>query len=350
MPASTASRPGSAKLRFVSPDSPGLTRRKRGKGFCYYTANGALIRDPRLIARIRKLAIPPAWRDVWICPDPRGHLQAVGRDERGRRQYRYHDAWRPRRDRSKYAQALEFGKSLPRIRRKVARDLRHPVLDRTRVAAAVVRLMDVAYVRVGNAAYAKENNSYGATTLQTRHALLDGRAVRLRFTAKGGKMVRHKITDRQLVRTVRRCHELPGQMLFCYRDQSGEVRPVSSDEVNDYIREAAGGPFTAKDFRTWAASVLAFERTAELLRRQAEDGKDRRKIPLKKVIAPVADDLGNTPAICRKSYIHPDVLETVKEGRADPGDFLAWPPPTKHLSAGERALMRFLAKKKKPHP
>jgi DNA topoisomerase I len=332
------------KLVFVSPDSPGITRRRRGKGFCYYSARGTLIRDPKLIQRIRKLAIPPAWEEVWICPRPNGHLQAVGRDSRGRRQYRYHDDWRPRRDRSKYAATLAFGKALPRIRRHIAQDIRRPGLDRRRITAAVLRLMDVAHLRIGNPEYAEQNESYGATTLKTKHALLDGRALQLRFTAKGGKRVRRRITDRQLVRTVRRCHELPGQALFAYIGESGKIHPITSSDVNDYLREVAGGPFTAKDFRTWAASALAFKRTAELLG-EREDKARKRKIPLKAVVEPVAEDLANTPAICKKSYIHPDVLEPLRNDGPKPKDFLGWPPATRHMSAAERAFLKFLEKK-----
>jgi len=333
------------KLVFVSPDSPGITRRRRGKGFCYYSARGALIRDRGLIRRIRKLAIPPAWEEVWICPRPNGHIQAVGRDSRGRRQYRYHDDWRPRRDRDKYAATLAFGKALPRIRRRVARDIRQPGLERARITAAIVRLMDVAHVRVGNPEYARQNDSYGATTLKTRHALLDGRALELSFTAKGGKRVQRRITDRQLVRTVRRCHELPGHALFAYADDSGKPHPVTSGDVNEYLREIAGGPFTAKDFRTWAASVLAFERTAELMRDRADEER-KKKIPLKAVVEPVAEDLANTPAICKKSYIHPEVLEPLKNGGPKAEDFLGWPPAGRHMSAAERAFLKFLEKKK----
>jgi DNA topoisomerase IB len=285
-----------AGLRYADPAEPGIRRIRRGRGFSYRDAAGRLVKDPATLARIRALAIPPAWREVWICASARGHIQAMGRDARGRRQYRYHADWTKARDQTKFERSIAFARALPRLRRRVARDLRRPGMPRDKVLAAVVRLLDRTLLRVGNERYARENSSFGLTTLRNRHARPDGRGgMRLSFRGKGGKRFEVGLSDRRLVRIIRACQDLPGQRLFEYRDENGDERPVESEDVNDYIRAVTGDDFTAKDFRTWAATVLA----AQELRRNDD---------LPAVVRAVAEQLGNTPAVCRRSYINPVVL------------------------------------------
>ncbi|HEU4622418.1 MAG TPA: DNA topoisomerase IB [Burkholderiaceae bacterium] len=311
MPSSTTTIPPEralaayAGLHYVSDAMPGIARKwARDKPY-YVDAQGKRVRDAATLERIRKLAIPPAYVDVWICPDPNGHLQATGRDARGRKQYRYHERWREIRDADKYGQMLEFGHALPRIRMRIKRDIAKPGLPRDRVIAAVVRLLDLTRIRIGNEEYARENRSYGLTTLRTRHVRERGREIVLEFRGKSGVHHRASVGDPVLNRVIRRCLELPGQELFRYVDEQGEPRTVTSTDVNDYLREITGGDFTAKDFRTWAGSVRAFA----ALRDRREESVTALKKHIVDVVRLVAAELGNTPAVCRKSYVHPAVFE-----------------------------------------
>jgi DNA topoisomerase-1 len=306
------SAPGSAGsgLVFSSDADPGITRQRSGRGFRYLTPNGRPVRDPAVLDRIRALAIPPAWTDVWICRDPRGHLQAVGRDARGRKQPCYHATWRARRDDEKFARLAGFGRALPAIRRRVDRDLLRTNLSRERVLATVVRLLEVTSLRVGNEEYARTNRSFGLTTLRDRHVSVSPSGVRFRFRGKGGRTHTVGVRDRRLARIVARCQSLPGQELFQYLDDDGEPRSIESADVNDYIREAAGEEVTAKDFRTWAGTLLAFR----ALRASPGRGRAEVQASLKRSIEEVADALGNTPAVSRQSYIAPAVVRAHQDG------------------------------------
>ncbi|HUP55646.1 MAG TPA: DNA topoisomerase IB [Methylomirabilota bacterium] len=300
-----------AGLQYTTDTRPGITRRRSGKGFAYRAADGAIVRDREVLDRIRKLAIPPAWTDVWICPRPNGHLQASGRDARGRKQYRYHAGWHERRGTDKFDRMLAFSDVLPRIRRRCDADLATRGLSREKVLAAVVRLLELTLIRVGNDEYARLNRSFGLTTLRDRHARIEGAAVRFRFRGKSGREHEVGLRDRRLAGIVRRCQELPGQELFQYVDDTGEVRDVASDDVNAYIREASGGEFTAKDFRTWAGTVLAY-RALRALQPGAGEGAARKNVV--EAIRQTADRLGNTPAVARGSYVHPAVLDAYLAG------------------------------------
>lgn len=299
-----------APLRHVDDRRPGYTRRRLRNGFAYYAPDGTRIRDADEIARINALAIPPAYTDVWICTDPRGHLQATGRDARGRKQYRYHPQWRATRDANKYARMAEFARALPRIRARVARDLALPGMPRAKIVATVVRLLDTTLARIGNAEYARENASYGLTTLRKRHVTIGPGQVRLRFTGKSG--IEHDVTvdDPRVGRIVRRCAELPGHELFQYLDEDGTRHSVGSCDVNDYLRDAAGAAFTAKDYRTWAGSVQALA----LLRRVPQQDVAHASKQIVETVRTVAEVLRNTPAVCRRCYIHPVVLDTFEAG------------------------------------
>jgi DNA topoisomerase-1 len=300
-----------AKLRYVNDQKPGLTRQRDGDGWRFYKPDGTELTDPDDIARIKKLAIPPAYTDVWICPDPRGHLQAVGRDARGRKQYRYHAKWRTVRDEAKYGKMLVFGRVLPLIRENVQKDLGLPGLPKRKVVAAIVALLEKTMMRVGNEEYAKQNGSFGLTTLRTRHAKV--KAGHIVFDFKGKHGVKHHIdlADRRLARVVERCHDLPGQDLFQFEDEDGTRHHVGSDDVNDYLHEVTGEEITAKDFRTWAATNLA---AAALVEFEAFDTTAMAKKNLVRAVENVAIKLGNTPAICRKCYIHPAVFEGYLDG------------------------------------
>jgi DNA topoisomerase-1 len=300
-----------AGLHHSSDARPGITRRRSGRGFTYRDRDGATIRDEKTLARIRSLAIPPAWTEVWICPSPLGHIQATGRDARGRKQYRYHPRWRVRRDAGKFERMLEFADALPAIRARCDADLALPGLPREKVLAAVVRLLELTLIRVGNDEYARLNKSFGLTTLQDRHAVVEGSKVHFRFRAKSGKIQEVDLKDRRLARLVKRCQELPGQELFQYIDDDGEVRDVASDDVNAYLREATGGGFTAKDFRTWAGTLLAFRALSSLGPAQ---GKTASRKNVLHAIRQVADGLGNTPTVARGSYVHPAVVDAYLEG------------------------------------
>jgi len=301
------------RLIHTSDDVPGIRRRRSGKGFAYLGPSGRRITDADVIARIRHLAIPPAYTDVWICIDPRGHLQATGRDARRRKQYRYHPEWRTLRDHDKFARLFEFGRSLPRLRRRLRADLKLPGLPRDKVLAIVASLLGKTMGRVGNREYLRENGSYGLTTLRDRHlALLRGGRARLSFRGKSGQPHELTIDDARLARLLRRCQQLPGQQLFQYIDDDGHAQPIDSGMVNDYLQRATGESFTAKDFRTWGATALAVERLARTPLPRTERLRAGQIVT---VVKEVAEVLGNTPAICRKSYIDPIVFDAWRDGR-----------------------------------
>lgn len=322
-------------LRHSSDAEPGISRKRMGRYWAYFDAEGKRVTDRAEIDRLNAIGLPPAYSDAWFCADPDGHLQATGIDARGRKQYRYHADFRAKRESAKYEGLLEFGKALPRLRRRVERDLKRRDLCRETVLAAVVRLLDTEHIRIGNEEYAKANKSYGATTLRSRHLKRTGHSLMMRFAGKHGIVKEVKITDTNLKRIVKRCQELPGQMLFQYVNGDGEPKPISSGDVNDYIREATGGDFTAKHFRTWSASAIALEQ----MLKKAEDAR----ITVKTVVEPVAEALGNTPAISRKAYVHPQLLDAVKENPRDPLRGMERPKGRKRLSTCEMGLLQFLA-------
>ncbi|MGE5722863.1 MAG: DNA topoisomerase IB [Sphingomonadales bacterium] len=320
-------------LCYVDDAMPGITRKRRGRYWMYFDPGGKRITDREEIDRLNRIALPPAYVDAWFCPSPNGHIQAIGYDAKGRKQYRYHEDFRAQQEAAKYERCADFGRALPKLRKRVEEDLGKRTLSREAVVAAVVRLLDHEHLRVGNEAYAKENNSFGATTLRSRHARVLGRSVTMRFKGKHGIERQLTITDRNLTRIVRRCNDLPGQNLFQYVDDEGEPQPVTSTDVNAYIREAMGEEFTAKHFRTWGASVIAFEQLCNA----GEEG-----VSVKEMLEPVAEALGNTPAISRKSYVHPDLVEAVKNNPHDPLGDLRCPRATLYLSSAERGLIAFL--------
>jgi len=300
-----------AALRYVNDLMPGITRHAARNGFDYRLPDGSLVRDIATLKRIRALAIPPAWKDVWICRDPNGHLQATGRDQRGRKQYRYHPRWREVRDEAKYSKLLVFARVLPLIRARVEEDLQRPGLQRERVLAAVVRLMQLTLFRVGNSEYAKSNKSYGLTTLRDRHVRIEGSHIHLSFRGKSGNRYESDINDRRLARIVKGCRDLPGYELFQYLDDDGNQHVVGSEEVNAYLREITGEEITAKDFRTWAGTHLA----AQALRGFRHlDTESKRKKAIVRAVEKVAQHLGNTPAVCRRCYIHPAILDGYVDG------------------------------------
>jgi len=299
-----------AGLRYANDRRPGITRRRSGKGFAYRRPDGSAVDAPTR-ERIRALAIPPAWTDVWICPDPAGHLQATGRDARRRKQYRYHARWRSHRDEAKFEQLLDLSRVLPRIRARCDRDLAKPGLSREKVLAAVVRLLEATLIRVGNDEYARLNRSFGLTTLRTRHATVRGSAIRFRFRGKSGQQHEVGLRDQRLARIVRRCQDLPGQELFQYLDADGEPHDISSDDVNDYLREISGADVTAKDFRTWAGTVLAYRALRALAPGTGERDAQRNVV---EAVRLTAGRLGNTPAVARQSYVHPAILEAYLDG------------------------------------
>jgi DNA topoisomerase-1 len=302
-------------------------------GFRYTGPDGRLIRNPADLKRITALAIPPAWKDVWICPDPKGHLQATGRDARGRKQYRYHAQWRTHRDTNKFDRLEEFAAVLPKLRARVQADLARPGLPREKVLATVVQLLEKSLIRVGNDEYAKTNKSFGLTTLRDQHVDVKGGTVRFRFRGKSGKLHNVVINDRRLARIIKHCRDLPGQELFQYLDDEGEVRDVNSADVNAYLREITGRDFTAKDFRTWSATVLA----ATALREQAGGSTAALKKNVVRAVEAVSGLLGNTPAVCRKSYIHPVVLECYMDRSMDEKLARAVPASVKRVASKLRA-------------
>jgi DNA topoisomerase-1 len=325
-----------AGLRYSRDDGPGIRRVGRGKSFRYVNANGRPV-SLRDLTRIRSLVIPPAWTNVWICPDPRGHLQATGRDARGRKQYRYHPRWREVRDDDKYGRLPEFGRALPAIRRRLGRDIRRPGLPREKVLAAVVTLLATTFIRVGNDEYARQNQSFGLTTMRDGHVRISGAKVTFLFRGKSG--VRHELQldDRRLARIVRQCRDLPGQELFQYVDEHGRVVDVGSDDVNAYLKEITGTDFTSKDFRTWAGTVLA----AKLLSAcQPCSSATALKKSVATAIDQVARQLGNTRAVCRKCYVHPAVIDAYLDGSITRA--------MGKLTDAEAALLRLLQRRRGP--
>ena len=319
-----------ALLCYVDDGLPGITRRQLKRGWAYFDAKGQRITDRDEIDRLNAVGMPPAYVDCWFCPSAQGHIQATGYDARGRKQYRYHPDFRAGQDADKYERCAAFGRALPLLRARVESDLQGRALERDTVIAAVIRLLDLGRVRVGNESYAKANKSYGATTLRRKHARIMSGKIKLQFRAKSGKMQQLTIADNRLVRLARRCQDLPGQHLFQYLDDAGEAHPVGSADVNAYLRETMGEAFSAKHFRTWGASVIAFEALLDA----------GGKMPLKAMIAPVCDALGNTPAIARKSYVHPALIEAAQGEGLPQG--LKLPRRTKYLSSHERGLVEFL--------
>ena len=319
-------------LVHVSDQDPGIRRRKARSGFDYFRPDGAPVRDEATLDRIRKLAIPPAWTDVWISPEPRGHIQAVGRDQRRRKQYRYHEDWRRVRDSCKYDRVIAFGRALPKLRRHVETDLARRGLPREKVLAAVVRVMEITLIRVGNAEYAKQNKSFGLTTLRDRHVRIGGGRAIFEFQGKSGKPHRTGFQDRRLARIVKACQDLPGQRLFQYLDEDGQRRAVESADVNSYIREAMGEDFSAKDFRTWAGTLAA---ARALIASEPCTSAAQAKRTINTCVKAVAGVLGNTAAVCRSAYIHPAVLDAYAEGRLDLKS-------TSDERAFELAVLRFL--------
>ena len=322
----------SAKIVHSDDTKPGITRKKIRGHWAYYDAKGERITDRDEIDRLNAIGLPPAYKDAWFCPKPNGHIQATGYDEKGRKQYRYHVGFREQQEAAKYEKTAEFGRALPKLRKQVAADLRKRSLSKERAVAAVVRLLDQSHIRVGNEDYVEQNGSYGATTLRNQHAKVKGDTLKLRFKAKSGKDCDMAVTDRSLSRFVKACQDLDEQHLFAWLDADGEAHPVSSSDVNEYIKTASGGDFTAKNFRTWGASLLAFE---------ALVGADK-DLTLKQLLEPVTAKLGNTPAIARKSYVHPDLIDLVKQDQDRFRRALKLPRATSALSREERGLIAFL--------
>lgn len=300
-----------AGLRYMTDAAPGIRRRRAGKGFTYFGVDGGRISDADRLAWITALAIPPAWTEVWISPVKRGHLQATGRDARGRKQYRYHPRWREVRDEAKYGRLIEFARALPRIRRRTDHDLRRRGLPREKVLALVVRLLEATLIRVGNEEYARDNGSFGLSTLRDRHVRGNGADLRFVFKGKSGKEHAVRVQDRRLARVVRQCQELPGQELFQFVDADGARQSIDSDSVNAYLREVSGADFTAKDFRTWAGTVAASMALRGFL--DIDDAAGRKKA-IVSAIEEVAGQLGNTPAVCRACYVHPDIIDAYLDG------------------------------------
>jgi len=329
-----------AGLQYVSDDCPGYTRKPRNGEFEYLDTQGKRIRDEQRILRIKRLAIPPAWTDVWICPSSTGHVQATGRDARRRKQYRYHERWRELRDENKFDRLADFAKALPKIRRRVAKDLKLRGLPREKVLATVVRLLERTFIRIGNEEYARENKSFGLTTIKNRHVTVRGPHLRFRFRGKSGRQHEVDVTDRRIAKIVSKCQDLPGQDLFQYVSDDGKVRNVTSQDVNDYLREITNENFTAKDFRTWAGTVLA---AIALSAQGAFETKKQPKANVKTAVCAVAQLLGNTPAICRKCYVHPGIVEAYLSGRqiAGLGEAIGTHDNI-NLRAVEAAILKFL--------
>lgn len=336
-----------AGLRYVSDDRPGYSRRAKNGDFEYLDTEGKRIRDEQRLLRIRRLAIPPAWTEVWICPSSNGHIQATGRDARRRKQYRYHERWREIRDADKFARLADFAAALPKIRRRITQDMRSPGLPRQKVLATVVRLLERSFIRVGNEEYARENKSFGLTTMKNRHVTVRGARLRFRFRGKSGRDHDVDITDRRIAKIVTKCQDLPGQDLFKYVDDDGEVRDVTSQDVNDYLREITGEDFTAKDFRTWAGTLLA---TTALTAQEPFETKKQAKANVKAAICAVAELLGNTPAVCRKCYVHPAIVATYLKGGQIAGfEEASKPVVHRKLRAIERLLLKFLHTQNSTH-
>jgi DNA topoisomerase-1 len=313
-PPAIADRRGAAEgagLVYVSSEGPGLSRHRAGKGFVYRTADGQRVSDLATLKRIRSLAIPPAWSSVWVCSNPMGHIQAVGHDERGRKQYRYHAKFRELRDGAKFEHMIHFAQALPGLRRHVAEHMAAPGLGRQKVLATVVYLLETTMIRVGNSSYARENKSYGLTTLLNRHVRIEGSEIRFHFKGKSGKIWRLGVRDRRIARIVKSCQELPGQHLFQYIDEAGQRQAVTSSDVNAYLKQISGADITAKDFRTWTGTVLAAMALSDF---ETADTRARAKKNVTRAIEHVSARLGNTPTICRKCYIHPQILSAYLDG------------------------------------
>jgi DNA topoisomerase-1 len=300
-----------AGLRYVTDQTPGIIRKRAGKGFYYIGNDGKHIRDPKILTRIRGLAIPPAWQDVWICSNPDGHLQATGRDAKGRKQHRYHQQWREIRDATKYERLTAFVQALPRIRRTIKRDLSKRVLSREKILATVVRLLETTLIRVGNEEYARHNNSFGLTTMRDRHVKVNGATITFQFQGKSGIQHAVDLTDPRLAKIVKQSQELPGYELFQYTDENGKPQSIESADVNAYLRDITGQDFTAKDFRTWAGTVLAARALQEF---RTFDSQAQAKRNVVQAIESVAKRMGNTKAVCRKCYVHPGILNSYMEG------------------------------------
>jgi DNA topoisomerase-1 len=333
-----------AGLRYVNDGEPGIARRGTDvANFSYHRPNGSEIRAPHVLKRIRALAIPPAWTDVWICPDPNGHIQATGRDDKGRKQYRYHPRWQEVRDQTKYERMIAFARALPKIRARIDADLARPGLGRDRVIAAVVRLLERSLIRVGNDEYAMSNDSYGLTTLHDRHVAVQGNTIAFRFRAKSGKFRNIELDAPRLSKIVRACQDLPGQELFQYRDEHGQVHDVTSSDVNAWLHEVTGEEFTAKDFRTWEGTVLA---ALALRAQELPPTKAAQKRVMNAAIDQVAEALGNTRAVCRKAYVHPQVFGAFSDGTlARALEPRRGCKPMKRLGEAELAVLDFLCGK-----
>jgi len=332
-----------AGLRYVSDDRPGYTRKANGEVFKWFDAEGTLIRDEQRLLRINRLAIPPAWTEVWVSPSLNGHIQATGRDARRRKQYLYHERWREVRDENKYDRIISFGKALPKIRKRVSQDLKLQGLPREKVLATVVQLLERTFIRIGNEEYARENKSFGLTTMKDRHVEVKGSKLRFRFRGKSGREHEVDVTDRRIAKIISKLQDLPGQDLFQYLDEDGKVRDISSQDVNEYLREITGEDFSAKDFRTWAGTVL----TAIALNAQEKfETQKQAKSNIKTAISAVARILGNTPAICRKCYVHPAVLETYLDQKSIDGlkrtTEEALEKEDVDLRSSEKAVLKFL--------
>jgi DNA topoisomerase I len=331
-----------AGLRYVSDDQPGFSRRRKGEEFEYFDAKRKPIRDQQRLLRISRLAIPPAWTEVWICPSPNGHIQATGRDARRRKQYQYHDRWREIRDENKYDRLVNFGKALPKIRRRLKKHLALSGLPRAKVLATIVQLLERSLIRIGNEEYARENKSFGLTTMQDRHVDVKGSKLRFRFRGKSGRQHEVDVTDRRIARIISKLQDLPGQSLFQYVDDEGNVRDITSQDVNEYLREITGEDFTAKDFRTWAGTVLA---AIALSAAGESETKEQAKANIKHAISAVAEVLGNTPAVCRRCYIHPAILKAYLNGNSVNG----FKPRSRQferrgidLASAQAAVLKFL--------
>jgi DNA topoisomerase-1 len=329
-----------ARLRYTTDDNPGIVRIRAGRGFTYRDGRDRPIRQRARLERIGHLAIPPAWTDVWISPQANGHLQATGRDARGRKQYIYHSQWQVHASRTKFSKLRRFGEALPRLRRRVARHLALPKLSRTKVVATVIALLDRTLARVGNEEYARNNDSYGLTTLRDRHASINGARLQLRFPGKSGKLHEVGLHDRRVARIVRQCQDLPGQQLFQYRDEQGLFRRVESSDVNEYLQAVTGHPFTAKDFRTWRATALLLERLSRHTAASLTATECRRVIS--RALSDVADALGNTVTICRKYYVHPQLIEWFEQGKLAAICKRAGRSSTQRLQPCEQMLLRLL--------
>src|ERR1700674_1355857 len=341
-PDSAAEAAQEAGLVYASDFEPGIRRVRKGRGFVYFDTHGKRMTDRDTLDRIATLAIPPAWKDVWISTRPRGHLQATGRDARGRKQPLYHARWRAVRDADKFSRMIGFARALPRIRRRVARDLGQPGLPREKVIATIVRLLEMTYARIGNEEYARDNGSFGLTTLRDRHVTFSGSTVRFLFRGKSGRELELGVTNRRVARVVRRCEELPGQMLFQYLGTDGERRAVHSDDVNQYLQEVSGEDYTAKDYRTWSATVLAIGALRDVARFES-DAEAKRNVVA--AIDGVARRLGHTRAVCRRSYVHPRVIDTYMDGSLEGILSIVSSKAYRNLKADEVAVLALLKRR-----